>query len=1429
MSAVSQNFRRNNRRLRFLLLLFLPMALALAVGLGFSLWSQHIDAQALRAANQDLQQDQRAAAEALHLSAEALQLQLQQRYGDLLAQRLDGRLGAAEAAAARADIARQLPLLQGRIEALQQIGEHGLQTVDLAQIQSRFADFSQALLGSSVQPPGDADQALLQLMRTEQLYRAFALQAHWLSQRIDQHGIEGLAASRQQIEQAAAQRQRWLLLISLLLLGAWMWAAHALARRLDRLNEALLDVNEGGGIDDAALRTEVQRLAAQPAGMVGALAQSLLRFADAQRERDAVRRELERERQQLRALVQGMPDLVWLKDAQGAYRIFNQRFMDLTGRSAADLEGKTDAELFLPQEGALYREADERALAGGRAEVAPHWRRFADGHEELIVSIKSLIYDGRQQLIGVLGVGRDITALHQAQQALREREELYSQIVSQAPNGIVLIDRASLGFLSFNEAACRALGYEREEFAQLTLYDLQASMDRAAVDAMNARVDAENGVEFENQRRCKDGSVRDFWISVKPLQLQGRRCLTGLWVDITERKRTERELARYRDQLEQRVAERTAALDRANATLAEQTQALQSSHEELRVIFDAAAVGIVLIRNRRIVRCNRKLEQMLGWAPGELQRQSVRLWYSSDADYIQDGAALYGQMEAGVVHQRERELVRKDGSRFWARMTGARLDHVGMADTVIGLIDDISREHEVAAALRRARDEAESASRAKSAFLANMSHEIRTPMNAIIGLTHLLRRESPNPRQQQQLDKISGAALHLLAVINDILDFSKIEAGKLQLDPGDFALEPVVSNVFALTAEKAEAKGLELAADIAGLPPLLHGDAVRLGQVLLNLVSNAVKFTEQGSVVLRGQLLRQQDEQLWLRFEVRDTGIGLSAEQQERLFRAFEQADASTTRLYGGTGLGLAISRRLVELMGGQIGVQSQTGQGSCFWFELPLRRGHERPPLPHALPPRSRVLVVDDVDEARLILQDLMERMGARVEVAADGAQALLSLAAADAEGDPFLLLLTDWQMPGMSGSALVARLHQLALRQAPACVLVSGSSGCPREELAAEGFAAFVPKPVLPALLAEAVAAALNAAPAPAPAPTPLPALPSPAPAGRAPHILLVEDNPLNQEVARDLLLSMGYVVDLAADGLEALELAQRQTYDLLLMDIQMPRMDGLEATRRLRQLPAYRERPILAMSANVFAEDRAQALAAGMNDHVPKPVGPERLREALQLWLPAAAPTEPKGSTDASGPLEQAWQERLAMLECLQLGQGLRAVGGQAQRLAALLQRLAQEQGDAAQQALQQLRGVAANLGLAGLAQQARQGELLLAQPTAVPDPAVDALQALDLQIQGLRRSLAAWPPLLQPQIVPVADLQALRERLLAWRALLASDDLDAVDAFEPLQPLLAAHAPELLRPLQQAVAGFALAEALALVDGLLARLPPVPAAG
>ncbi len=702
---------------------------------------------------------------------------------------------------------------------------------------------------------------------------------------------------------------------------------------------------------------------------------------------------------------------------------------------------------------------------------------------------------------------------------------------------------------------------------------------------------------------------------------------------------------------------------------------------------------------------------------------------------------------------------------------------------------------------------AEAATRMKSEFLANMSHEIRTPMNAIIGMSRLALMADPNPKQRNYLGKILGAGEHLLGIINDILDFSKIEAGRMTLDKVPFDLDDMLEHLASIAAIKTDARRVELVFCVPrGVPGRLVGDPLRLGQVLINLTNNAVKFTEDGEIVVAVDVVEREADRVVLRFSVSDTGIGMDADQLARLFQSFTQADNSITRKYGGTGLGLSISKQLVELMGGTIAVTSTPGVGSRFSFTVPLGIADAdaaAATTPGAELQRMRVMVVDDSAGARDALVEMLDGFGIHADAVASGEESLARLAQAVQEGSPYQVVLMDYMMPGWDGVETIRRIRADARFAAPPAILMV--SACTREGvLQQEGdlpLHGFLTKPVGPALLYDSLLQVLRpdlAAPADKP----------PAPAGHRPdadclagaRILLVDDNANNREVALDFLAVARMRIDVATGGQEAVRMAKAGDYDLVLMDIQMHEMDGYTATRAIRALPGCADVPVVAMTAHAMAGDREKSLAAGMNDHVVKPIDPDLLLRTLVKWIDQRrleGRTAPQAAAVPAAPVPAA-TTALPLVRGIDWNRALANAGGQQQRLrrriASFLREYVQApqamrdalaHGDYAplQSLSHNLKSGAAYIGampLATLAGSLEQ-ELRAGRIDRVPVLAPDLIVALDSVLSGLARIDAVQAP-----AVTGLDAGALLARL---RGFLETDDARAEDALAEVQAALA----------------------------------------
>jgi two-component system, sensor histidine kinase and response regulator len=676
---------------------------------------------------------------------------------------------------------------------------------------------------------------------------------------------------------------------------------------------------------------------------------------------------------------------------------------------------------------------------------------------------------------------------------------------------------------------------------------------------------------------------------------------------------------------EQGVEELVEALHANNQALQAAKEAEEGARARLSLLLGAAPVVVYSFRasgDFAPTFVSDSIQGMLGYRTDEYL-ENADFWRSCvHPEDLAGVEAEQVQLFQKGQHFAEYRFRKKDGSYCWVSdEQHLTRDTEGRPSEVVGSWSNIDIRKAAEQAFHAAQEELERANEAKSAFLANMSHEIRTPMNAVIGLSHLALKADPSPRLRDYLIKIRSSGQHLLGIINEILDFSKIEAGKLSIESVEFDLDKVLENVGNLISEKAEEKGLELIFDIepSVVSTRLRGDPLRLGQILINFCNNAVKFTEEGDVVIKGRVLEASGDSQLVEFSVSDTGIGMTEAQIGRLFQAFEQADTSTTRKYGGTGLGLAISKRLAELMGGQVGVTSELGKGSTFWFTARLGKGAvaPRPSLLRSDLRGRRVLIIDDNSSARTVLSNMLRNMTFVADEAASGEEGIEMVRQAAKRSEPYEIIFVDWQMPRLDGIETSKRILALPDLPIPPHLVMVTAYG--REDVLKQaeenGLENVLVKPVTSSTLFDTIVAVLRAhqeatghvqiAPSFEIART------------RGTRVLLVEDNEINQEVAMGLLEDAAIHVDLAENGEIAVRMTQENDYDAILMDMQMPVMDGIEATRAIRSDPRFQNLPIIAMTANAMAADREKCLKAGMNDHIGKPIDPDQLFSVLLRW--------------------------------------------------------------------------------------------------------------------------------------------------------------------------------------------------------------------
>lgn len=966
---------------------------------------------------------------------------------------------------------------------------------------------------------------------------------------------------------------------------------------------------------------------------------------------------------------------------------------------------------------------------------------------------------------------------------LKEREARLEDLYQNAPVAYASIDPNSWTVQKYNYAFLRLLGEHYDEIEGLNWYTLIAKK----LDQEGART-TQNDLLFKDQEvkaTSPNGEAFYTLVSASCAYGEGEEIneVRLTLIDITERKRIEQEIALVNFKSDQ-------ALDLTQAGYWHIP--LRGSDSEQGWIYSS----------ERAAKIFGDLPRPPDWRYLMMEEwfENARLANEEIANTTLDAFQKAVNGEAPIFDAIFAYKRPTDGSVVWIHAFGrVSKDENGRPKDMYGVSQDITEQHKIEQELMEAKEAAEAATRAKSDFLANMSHEIRTPMNAVIGLSYLALNTDLDRKQRSYLTKISSSANNLLTIINDILDFSKIEAGKMDMERVEFDLISVIEDFSNVALVKAEEKELELIVDMNPDVPLnLKGDPLRLNQVLINLASNAIKFTKEGEVAVSIDVDHYTEEGVVLRFSVRDTGIGMKPEQLSSLFQAFSQADGSTSRKYGGTGLGLTISKRLVEMMGGEFQVQSELGKGSEFSFTAQFLigvkgGGRYAQVLPNELK-TMHILVVDDNATSRMILVRYLESFGFCVGEAASGEESLVELIEAK---EPYQLVFMDWRMPNLDGIETTQLIYaSKELKQAPKVIMVSAYGREEAMEQAQDvGIEAYLVKPVNPSGLLNTILEAFDYKEVYRPEKDEMNVVEH----IRGAYILLVEDNEINQQVAEELLESQEIKVDIAENGQEALDRLDENPnkYSVVLMDVQMPVMDGYEATQKIREQPRFKKLPVIAMTANVMVGDKERAEQAGMVDHISKPIDVKELFRVLGKWILNHSETvlEKERCTQISSSL-------IPKIQGLDTALGLKRVGGNKTLYLKILNKFQESQSDTVeriQRALDHnnieeakreahtLKGLAGSIGALELQETAKSVEQLIEDGGEV----FHALDSLSIQmmlvLEALRTEKQERSKASKKSEVPVLSSKEITTLLSRLINLLKEDDADAIEVLDTLAPL------------------------------------------
>lgn len=892
----------------------------------------------------------------------------------------------------------------------------------------------------------------------------------------------------------------------------------------------------------------------------------------------------------LDALLQSIPDLVWMKDADGKYLTCNRRFENFFGATKEEIIGKTDYDYVSRELADFFRMHDKNAMQADTPLSNYEEVPFAsDGHIEYLHTIKTSVKGSDGNTIGLMGIARNITEETKLKEEIIRERNFVSSIVDTA-NAVIAVIRADGTMIKLNEYGERFTGYSQAEVASEPYFwsrFLNPSIRDNVVEIIARANRGEIVKTYQNTWISQNGEERMFeWSNTLVNKNDGTLdYIFTIGIDISERLRLETRLLEI-------------------------------------LTLSPIAVRIAKKDDNEVIFANSAYEKLLHLNSESVIGTNPKNYYADPSVYDD---ILYRLQHHETIYHQEIELI-VDKTSIWALCSYMPIEYGG-DQAVLGWIYDITKQKELEITLLKAKDTAEHSAKAKSEFLSNMSHEIRTPLNGVIGLNTLLLHTPLNERQSDYVKKSLQSSKALLGVINDILDYSKIEAGKLEFSNHPFSLENLLHTTTDLFEYTVLEKGLEIHIDFdPAIPTMVEGDSLRLSQILNNIVGNAVKFTPKGDITIRVHLDEQNNDTVTLRFSITDTGIGMTPEEVEKLFHAFTQTDASNTRRYGGTGLGLVITKELIEMMDGKIWVESTKGEGTAFYYTIKLKRSQLSRPL--YISPKEfknqRFLVVEDNDIEREMIGHILESWNIHPILCATGEEAISVAASTHID-----YLLVDWRLPGIDGLDVIENLHRHHSGSFPKVVMISALM---REELSQKANErnlhpdAILHKPITQSILLEALIGKYESH-------SPLEMQADQSIVQLQGNILLAEDNEVNQLVARDLIESLGLSVDIAKNGAEAIQMCLTHRYDLILMDLQMPLVDGFEASKNIRTFNA--SIPIIALSAAVMKRDRELTLEAGMNDHLAKPIDFSQLQIMLANYLPLNE-TEPDFSPTSNSVL-------------------------------------------------------------------------------------------------------------------------------------------------------------------------------------------------